>query len=138
MCLVGSVAVDTDLWHMQEFSCMSSAKPSLAAIPDGDRLVEVLNALANPHRLRIIAALVNRRNYVSQVARELRMSRPLLQLHLRRLESAGLVSPSIEVSEDGKAMKFYQVTPFVLQLDPETVAAAAATVTIKEDNQKEN
>jgi len=119
---------------------MSSAKQPAATVPNGDALVEVLNALANPHRLRIIAALVKRRNYVSQIARELRMSRALLQLHLRRLEAAGLVAPSLELSDDGKAMKFYQVVPFLLQLDPESVAAAAATVTIndKEDNPKEN
>jgi hypothetical protein len=37
------------------------------------------------------------------------MSRALLQLHLRKLEIAGLVSPALEFSEDGKAMKFYEV-----------------------------
>jgi DNA-binding transcriptional ArsR family regulator len=94
----------------------------------GDDLLQVLATLANPHRLRVVAALAAERNYVSQLARELDISRALLQVHLRKLEAAGLVSADIEVSEDGKAMKFYDVTPFALQLTPETIMAAARTL----------
>ncbi len=99
----------------------------------GDELCRLLAVLANPHRLRTIAALVGGRAYVSQLARDLGMSRPLLQVHLRRLEAAGLVSPHIEVSEDGKAMKFYEIVPFALTLTPEMLAAAALTLTIDAD-----
>jgi predicted transcriptional regulator len=95
----------------------------------GDRLLRVLATLANPHRLRVVAALAEQRNYVSQLARELGISRALLQVHLRKLEAAGLVSAVIEVSEDGKAMKFYEVTPFTIQLTPKEIMAAAATLT---------
>src|SRR5690348_17549379 len=94
----------------------------------GDELLRVLATLANPHRLRVVAALAEQRNYVSQLARELGISRALLQVHLRKLQAAGLVSADIEVSEDGKAMKFYEVTPFALQLTPETIAAAVRTL----------
>jgi predicted transcriptional regulator len=94
----------------------------------GDELLGVLATLANPHRLRVVAALAEERNYVSQLARELDISRALLQVHLRKLEAAGLVSADIEVSQDGKAMKFYDVTPFALQLTPETIKAAARTL----------
>jgi predicted transcriptional regulator len=52
----------------------------------------------------------------------------LLQVHLRKLEAAGLVSASIEVSADGKAMKFYEVAPFALQLTPESIMTAARTL----------
>ena len=75
-----------------------------------------------------MAALVGERNYVSRLARSLGISRALLQVHLRKLEAAGLVSATIEVSEDGKAMKFYEVTPFVLHLTPEAIADAARTL----------
>ena len=37
--------------------------------PTGVQLVELLAALSNPHRLRIVAALHGGRNYVSQLAR---------------------------------------------------------------------
>ena len=94
----------------------------------GDDLLRVLATLANPHRLRVVAALAEERNYVSQLARELNISRALLQVHLRKLVAAGLVSAAIEVSEDGKAMKFYEVTPFALQLTPDSIMVAARTL----------
>jgi predicted transcriptional regulator len=94
----------------------------------GDGLLQVLATLANPHRLRIVAALAGERNYVSRLARDLGISRALLQVHLRKLEAAGLVSAAIEVSEDGKAMKFYEVMPFALHLTPEVIMAAARTL----------
>jgi DNA-binding transcriptional ArsR family regulator len=43
----------------------------------GDRLLAMLSALDSPLRLRIIAALqTGGRNYVSQLAREIGISRP--------------------------------------------------------------
>jgi DNA-binding transcriptional ArsR family regulator len=100
-----------------------------AADTSGDSLLRVLTTLANPHRLRVVAALAQQRNYVSQLARELGISRALLQVHLRKLQAAGLVTAAIEVSEDGKAMKFYEVTSFAVELTPKAIMAAAATLT---------
>ena len=96
----------------------------------GDQLVKVLATLANPHRMRVIAALVGQRNYVSKLARELRISRALLQMHLRKLEGVGLVRSQLELSDDGKAMKFYEITPFLVALTPQSIAAAAPTLTV--------
>jgi predicted transcriptional regulator len=98
----------------------------------GDEFLGVLQALANPHRLRVLKVLVEGRNYVSQIARELQISRPLLQIHLRKLEQAGLVSSALELSDDGKSMKFYDVTPFSWNLTPNLIATAAATLTVAE------
>jgi predicted transcriptional regulator len=67
---------------------------------------------------------------VSHLAREIGVSRPLLHLHLQRLESAGLIAGSLELSEDGKAMKFYQVADFDLHLTASTLAEAAQTLTL--------
>lgn len=92
----------------------------------GDDLVQVLATLANPHRMRVVAALTRERNYVSKLARELGISRALLQVHLKKLELAGLVSARMELSPDGKAMNFYEVKPFDVRLTPETVTRAAA------------
>jgi predicted transcriptional regulator len=99
----------------------------------GDELLRMLGTLANPHRLRVVAALTEERNYVSQLARELGISRALLQVHLRKLEAAGLVSADVEVSPDGKAMKFYEVTPFAVLLTPEVIEAATRTLTAAAD-----
>jgi predicted transcriptional regulator len=96
----------------------------------GDDLVQVLAALASPHRLRVVATLARERNYVSRLARELGISRALLQVHLRKLEAAGLVSARLEFSEDGKAMKFYEVNEFVYTLTPQSIAVAAQSLTL--------
>ncbi|MFF7456752.1 ArsR/SmtB family transcription factor [Kitasatospora sp. NPDC008115] len=99
--------------------------------PTGDELVLMLATLANPHRLRVVAVLVTGgRAYVSQLARELGISRALLQVHLKKLEAAGLVSAQMEISPEGKAMKFYEVTPFAVHLTPESIAAAIPTLTV--------
>jgi len=96
----------------------------------GDELLGVLAALANPHRLRVLAALKARgRNYVSQLAREVGISRPLLHLHLQKLEEAGLVTSKLELSSDGKALNYFEVAPFDIALTPEAIVAAAATLT---------
>ena len=84
-------------------------------------LVEVLSALANPLRLQIIKALVNETNYVSQLAREIGVSRPLLIMHLKRLEDAGLVTSRLELSEDGKAMRFYEIKDFDFHITPDFI-----------------
>jgi len=99
----------------------------------GDQQLRMLAALANPHRLRIIAALAGERNYVSQLAREIGMSRPLLHMHLQRLEAAGLIAGHLELSSDGKAMKYFEVTPFTLQLTPEAIAEAVRTLTDRDE-----
>ena len=97
--------------------------------PSGDELVEQLAALANPIRLRIVARLAGGRDYVSQLARDIGISRPLLHMHLQRLEAAGLVVGALELSEDGKAMKFYELADFDLRLTPSALVAAAETLT---------
>src|SRR5579862_6021560 len=97
---------------------------------NGSQLLAALSALAMPHRLRIIAALaVNGRNYVSQLAREVGISRPLLHLHLQKLEEAGLVTSQLELSADGKALNYIEVAPFGVELSPATIVAAAASLT---------
>jgi len=96
----------------------------------GDHLLAVLAALANPHRLRTIGALSSGgRKYVSQLARDIGISRPLLHLHLQKLEDAGLVTSQLELSEDGKALKYFEVTDFHLQLTAAAVAEVAGSVT---------
>lgn len=99
--------------------------------PSGDELIKILEAIANPHRLRIIALLTSRRIHVSQLAREVMISRPLLYMHLKRLENAGLVTSKLELSEDGKAMNYYEINPFVLHLSPESIAEAVKTLSVK-------
>ena len=66
---------------------------------------------------------------MSALARAVRISRPLVHMHLQRLEAAGLVTGRLELSEDGKAIEFFEVTPFAIDLTPELVVTAARTLT---------
>nr|WP_247750308.1 helix-turn-helix domain-containing protein [Rhizobium sp. 16-449-1b] len=89
----------------------------------------MISALANPHRLRIVAALtLTGRRYVSQLAREIGVSRPLLHLHLRKLEEAGLVKSRLELSSDGKALNYFEVAAFDIALTPQVITQAAASL----------
>lgn len=100
-----------------------------AGSPTGDELVAMMAALANPLRLHIVAKLAGGRDYVSHLARELGISRPLLHMHLQRLEAAGLIVGSLELSDDGKAMKYYEVADFDVRLTASALAEAAKTLT---------
>jgi DNA-binding transcriptional ArsR family regulator len=97
----------------------------------GDQMLKVVAALANPHRLRIIGQLhLSGRTYISQLAREIGISRPLLHLHLQKLEAAGLVTSNLEISGDGKALNFFEVTAFTVELSPTSIAKATKTLTL--------
>lgn len=99
---------------------------------EGDQLLAALAALANPHRMRILAALaLAGRNYVSALARAIGISRPLLHLHLQKLQEAGLVVSQLELSKDGKALNYFAVTDFAFHLTPGAIVEAARTLTAK-------
>ncbi|WP_051330406.1 ArsR/SmtB family transcription factor [Niveispirillum irakense] len=89
---------------------------------DGAQVLAALAALANPHRLRIVARLADgERHYVSQLAREIGISRPLLHLHMQKLLEAGLVTSRLELSDDGKALNYLELAPFHLSLTAESI-----------------
>lgn len=87
-------------------------------------MLATLTAVAHPLRLRVIAALADGRVHVSELARRLGMSRPLLYMHLDRLEKAGLVVGHLELSPDGKAMKFFELAPFELRITASSIVEA--------------
>jgi DNA-binding transcriptional ArsR family regulator len=86
--------------------------------------MSVLTAVANPLRLRVVAELSGGRVHVSELARRLGISRPLLYMHLDRLEKAGLITGHLELSEDGKAMKYFELAPFELRLTADDITRA--------------
>ena len=89
-----------------------------------EELLALLAALGHAQRLKIIEELSQGDVHVSELARRLGMSRPLLYMHLERLEKAGLISGRLELSTDGKAMKIFRLAPFDVHLTAETVLAA--------------
>jgi DNA-binding transcriptional ArsR family regulator len=84
----------------------------------------MLTAVANPLRLRVIAELTEGRVHVSELARRLGISRPLLYMHLDRLEKAGIVTGNLELGQDGKAMKYFELNPFELRLTAAVITEA--------------
>lgn len=84
----------------------------------------MLTAMANPLRLRVVAELSDGPVHVSELARRLGISRPLLYMHLDRLEKAGLIAGHLELSDDGKAMKYFEVVPFELHVTVQEITRA--------------
>ncbi|MFG2922613.1 ArsR/SmtB family transcription factor [Streptomyces sp. NPDC048305] len=89
-----------------------------------EELLAVLAAVGHAQRLRILSELAGGRVYVSELARRLGMSRPLLYMHIDRLEKAGLVAGNLELSSDGKALKYFELTTFDLRLNIDTIVEA--------------
>lgn len=93
---------------------------------NADQLSAQLTAIASPQRMRILALLHDDRLHVSELARRVGMSRALLYMHLTKLEEAGFVAGRLEMSPDGKALKFFELVPFTLTLDAQTLVDAVA------------
>jgi DNA-binding transcriptional ArsR family regulator len=69
-----------------------------------EELARMLYGLAHPIRLAIVALLARREEmYLAEIASALGVSRELAKIHLKKLESAGLVESTV-VLEKGKAM----------------------------------
>ncbi len=91
---------------------------------NAEELSSRLAAIASTQRLRIIAELVGEKLHVSELARRMEMSRPLLYMHLAKLEEAGFVIGHLELSDDGKALKFFESVPFDISVTPAVIVAA--------------
>ncbi len=84
---------------------------------DKRRLTEILDALGNEHSLKIMSILADGECYVSELAKSVGISRPLLYLHLKKLENAGLVEGEIRHYEEPPySKKFYKAKNFELIL----------------------
>ena len=70
---------------------------------------------------------------MSQLARDLELSRPLLHMHLQRLEAAGLVTGRHEIAADGKSQRWIETTAFAVQLSPASIVALLAAETAPEE-----
>lgn len=91
------------------------------ALRTSAELLELLAALGHIQRLRIIGELASGRLHVSELARRLGLSRPLVYMHLDRLENANLVAGHLELSSDGKALKFFELLPLDLRVTTDMI-----------------
>lgn len=102
---------------------------------DSEELLAFLAAVGHAQRIRIINELSGGQLYVSELARRLGVSRPLLYMHLERMEKAGLVVGRLELSDDGKALKYFELAPFDVRLNVDTIVAALRQQPPGEDEQ---
>lgn len=93
--------------------------------------INVFDALSHPVRIKIIGILAEGRQYVSELARLVNISRPLLYMHLKKLENARLVTSAMEISESGKAMKYYALEDFELQVTKELLNGLSQDIIIE-------
>lgn len=77
------------------------------------QIVEIGEALSHPVRLKLLYLLAERERYVYELAKDLDLSRQVVNLHLKRLEKAGFVESDLRLEEnDMRAKKFFRLKDF--------------------------
>lgn len=97
--------------------------------------IKLFDALSHPMRVKIIGILAEERQYVSELARIVNISRPLLYMHLKKLEVAGIILGSHEISPSGKAIKYFDLKPFDIHLTPAIMIALSKEIPNFESNE---
>lgn len=93
--------------------------------------IKIFDALSHPARIKILGILWEGRQYVSELARLVNISRPLLYIHLKKLEEARLVTSTMEISDSGKAMKYYTAETFELHTTNELLHKLSQSIVIE-------
>lgn len=90
-----------------------------------------LAALGHPTRLLILMELTKGENYLSEIAKNVGISRALAKVHLKKLREAGLVESRVLVMEDeARALRFYKINEFEVSVSPDRLAEE-----VKKDNE---
>ena len=78
----------------------------------------LLTLAALPRQARSVTTLLVRGTHVSQLARDLEVSLPVLHVHLAKLQEAGLVTSSLRFSDDGKSLRHFELAAIRYPADP--------------------
>jgi len=87
-----------------------------------------LQALAHPVRLRIVTLLAEEGEemYLNQIANNLGINRALAKIHLKKLESSGIVKSRIVLVEgEARALRYYKLREFDIHISSETLKKEA-------------
>lgn len=86
---------------------------------DITKSIEIMKSLADTSRLRIINSLIDKPQYVEEIAHRLNLAASTVSFHLRKLESAGLVTQTKEqyyiiykINEDIFKLTLKEITDF--------------------------
>ena len=82
-------------------------------------LIQKLSALGHNYRLKILTSLTDGEKYLSEIAKEVGISRALAKVHLNKLHKADLVETRTVLLEDeARALRYYKIKDFHIELSP--------------------
>ncbi|MCC7576306.1 MAG: winged helix-turn-helix domain-containing protein [Methanomethylovorans sp.] len=82
-----------------------------------EQIVYIGMALAHPVRIQLLYMLSEKERYIYELAKDLNLSRQVVDLHLKRLEKAGFVESDLRLEEnDMRAKKFFRLKEFDVKL----------------------
>ena len=82
-----------------------------------EQIVHIGEALAHPVRIRLLYMLSENERYIYELAKELDLSRQVVDLHRKRLEKAGFVESDLRLEEnDMRAKKFLRLKEFDIKI----------------------
>jgi len=93
-------------------------------------LAKKLAALGHPLRLKIITLLVEEGKdmYLNEIANRLGINRALAKIHLKKLESAGIVKSRVVLVEgEAKALRYYKLQDFDIHISSKLLKKEAKT-----------
>lgn len=97
--------------------------------------IKLFDALSHPMRVKIVGILAEERQYVSELARIINISRPLLYMHLKKLEAAGIILGHHEISDSGKAIKYFELKQFDIHITPDLLTELSKIIPNPENNE---
>jgi ArsR family transcriptional regulator len=85
-------------------------------------LARVLGMLGNEQRLAILQSVSSEEKFAREIAEELGISRPLVNIYLKQLEKLGLVEAASRTSEEPPYLRrYYRAVPFELVLNTDLI-----------------
>lgn len=104
-------------------------------------LASVLTLLGNVTRLRVIAALKGGKMFIQELSQNLGISYPLLHLHLKNLESNGIVRSEYSVGTDKArryVKRYFELVDFNVKVTADSIAKLAKQNVTDADSSKES
>jgi len=85
-------------------------------------LARTLSFLGNEQRLCILRAISRKEKFAREIAEEVGISRPLVNIYLKQFEKAGLVTGTNRISEEPPYLKrYYKAVPFELVVNLDVI-----------------
>ena len=96
---------------------------------DTIQLSEVFKALSNPYRLKMLASLSERPRTTTELSKQLKISPPLVSIHIRKLLKACLIRDgereTVKRGNDPPLNKqYYEIADFNFHINPKTIKEA--------------